>query len=224
MNFGQLRITNLDEQLHTIVMQNWREDNARWNVAPRYISGQGLRWDHERRYIFDAGNEFHKFEVLDVSHPTMGIERIAWDGTYYQAYPYPAVVRRNYLTDVDADGAFMIRNSEMRDINTTCDYVWVNYELKAPYAGDVYVHGLWTNREPRDTYLMAYDADSGAYRASVLQKQGYYSYQFLMKDGTQPPSEGSFFQTENRYQALVYHRAAGDRAWQLVAYRSVMLR
>ena len=58
--------------------------------------------------------------------------------------------------------------------------------------------------------------------AVVLQKQGYYNYQYLMRDadGTvRPvPEEGSFFQTENRYQALVYYKGSGDRTWRLVGY------
>ena len=57
-----------------------------------------------------------------------------------------------------------------------------------------------------------------------MQKQGYYSYQFVRRDGSVPPSEGSFFQTENNYQALVYYKGTGERTWQLVGYRAIALR
>jgi hypothetical protein len=223
VSYNDLRITNTDEQIYTVVMQNWREDNARRNVRPDMQTMRGLEWSHNKQLIFPAGNEYHKFEVLDVSHPTMGIEHIEWDGHYYQAYPFVSTVRRNYLTDVDADGAFCIRNSDRREDAYTCDYVWVNYQLQAPYQGNLYIAGHWTINEPRETYQMQHDGNQGYY-ARILQKQGYYSYQYLCADGSQPPSEGNFFQTENKYQTLIYYKGVGERTWRLVGYRAIELR
>ncbi len=222
VQYNSLRVTNVDEQLHTVVMQNWREDALRSDVRPNYINMYGLEWEHNKELIFDAGNEFHKFEVLDVSHPTMGIEHIEWDGQHYQAWPFASQVRRNYLTDVDADGAFYIRNSNMTEIDYTCDYVWVNYELQSPWQGDIYIDGHWTTDANRDNYLMRYDGARGSYYTQLIQKQGYYSYQYLTADGRIPPSEGSFYQTENRYQALVYYRGLGERTWRLVGFRGIV--
>ena len=224
MGYGPLSITNDEEQLHTVVMQNWRDDNTRSDVRPTSRYGNGMEWMHCRDLIFEAGNEYHKFEVLDVDHPTMGIDRIEWDGDNYQAYPLTAVPRRNYLTDVDADGAFCIRNSDRSESDYTCDYVWVNYSLQAPYEGELYVGGQWATDSDREHYRMSYDGEQGLYHLRLLQKQGYYSYHFLTADGRIPPSEGSFFQTQNRYQALVYYRAAGGRCWQLVGYRAIDFR
>lgn len=224
LQFNNVRVTNTTDQLYTVVMQNWREDNARTNLRPTFVSNKGLAWEHNRQLIFDAGNEYHKFEVLDVSHATMGLDKIEWDGHHYQAYPFTAVVRRNYLTDVDADGAFCIRNSEYTEIDYTCDYVYVNYTLQVPFQGDIYLQGHWTDRADRDTYRMQYDPQHGIYHTRLLQKQGYYSYQFLTADGKVPPSEGSFYQTENTYQAFVYWRGDGGRTWQLLGYRAISLR
>lgn len=220
----KLRLTNVEEELYTVVMQNWREDNARTNVKPNYMAPRELIWQHNRSLIFEAGNEYHKFEMLDTDHTTMGLERIAWDGEHYQAWPMTATTRRNYLTDVDADGAFCIRNSDRRESDYTCDYIMVNYTLEAPNDGPLYIDGHWTNHEPRDTYKMEYDDSGRCYRATIMQKQGYYSYQLLTENNGIPPSEGSFYQTENCYQALVYYRAAADRTWRLVGYQSVQFR
>jgi hypothetical protein len=38
------------------------------------------------------------------------------------------------------------------------------------------------------------------------------------------PEEGSFYQTENRYEALVYYRATGGRSWRLVGYQEITFR
>jgi len=100
----------------------------------------------------------------------------------------------------------------------------VNYTLQVPFQGDIYLQGHWTDRADRDTYRMQYDPQHGIYHTRLLQKQGYYSYQFLTADGKVPPSEGSFYQTENTYQAFVYWRGDGGRTWQLLGYRAISLR
>lgn len=223
LKYGSLQVTDPQEQLQTVVMQNNREDNWRWNVRPSAVSQNGLEWKYRKELIFDAGNEYRKFEVLDPSHPTMGIERISWDGDYYQAFPFISEPRPNYLYDEDANGSFYIRNSDNRENNTTSDYVWVNYRLKSPFPqdGQIMIDGRWTNEEP-ETYLMTYDETTRLYTTSILQKQGYYSYQYLWIDNdgnSHPlPSEGNFYQTENRYQILVYYKGTGMRTWRLVAF------
>ena len=224
VNYNSVRVLNMDEEIRTVVMQNWREDQARHDVRPNFISGQGLTWEHNKALIFDAGNEFHKYEILDVSHTTMGLDRIAWNGQNYEAWPFAATVRKHYLTDVSAEGAFVIRNSDNREVDYTCDYVWVNYELVSPWQGDIYISGHWTTDSQREHYRMDYDAAARKYTARLMQKQGYYSYQFVSEDGGNPPSEGSFFQTQNRYQAFIYYKGTGARTWRLVGYRALDFR
>lgn len=224
LEYKDLNVIRPDDEIYTVVMQNWNEQTARLNPAPQYTYHQGLRWEHQRELIFDAGNEYHKFEVLDVSHPTMGIDRIGWDGKRYQAFPFTTTVRRNYLTDESANGAFYIRNSNRSEIAYTCDYVWVNYTLEAPYSGEIFLQGQWTNNADATAYQMQYDANSQCYIAQVMQKQGYYSYQYVDKDGRTAPTEGNFFQTRNKYQVLVYYKGLGDRTWRLVGYRGLVAR
>ena len=195
LKYGSLSVTDPQEQLQTVVMQNSREDNWRWNVRPSAVSQNGLEWD----------------------------------GEYFQAFPFISEPRPNYLYDEDADGSFYIRNSDNRENDIISDYVWVNYRLKSPYMteGSVVIDGRWTTEDP-ETYLMEYDEANKLYTASILQKLGYYSYQYLWlhADGTTSylPSEGNFYQTENRYQTLVYFKGIGERTWRLTAYQQIILR
>ena len=224
LKYGNLLVTDPQEQLQTVVMQNCREDNSRWNIRPTAVIQNGLEWTHCQDLIFDGGNEYRKFEVLDPSHPTMGIDRIYWDGRSYQAFPFVDEPRPNYLYDEDANGSFLLRNSDNRESETTSDYVWVNYRLKTPYRpdGDIVIDGRWTTEDP-ETYIMTYDDISGLYTASILQKLGYYSYQYLL-DSRPLPSEGNFYQTENGYQILVYYKGTGERTWRLVAFSQLTIR
>jgi len=227
VNLNNINVTRPEEQIQTFVMQNGREDNMKENAAPNYITPQSLRWEHNRHLIFEAGNEYHKYEILDPRHITMGLAAMTWDedSETYHAVPYPCSVQSSYLYDEDANGAFLLRNSDNYEATRTSEYVFVHYLLKVnqPYDNArILIDGRWTT-EDKDNYVMSYDESQKAYHGVILQKLGYYNYQFLMEDldGTthQVPEEGSFFQTENTYQAFVYYRGTGERTWRLVGYQ-----
>lgn len=227
--YGNLRVTDYPSQIKTVILQNGRYDNAVYNTKPQFVKQDGLEWKHNPDLIFQGNNEYHKFEMLDVSHPTMGIENINWDGKNYNAFTWPSEPRPNYDYDESANGGFLIRNSENRNITTTCDYLQVHFKLISPPAdGDIYLNGNWTNDSFLQKYKMTYNPAGKYYSSTVLLKQGYYSYQYLIlhSDGTTAPvpSEGSFYQTRNRYQALIYYRSPGGRYDQLVAYKETQIK
>ena len=227
VGYNGLQVLQPERQIHTVVLQNGRWDNARLNAKPQYTMADGLRWDHNRELIFDAGNEYRKFEVLDTDHPTLGIDRIRWDGKQFHAFVFADEPRPNYLYDEDANGAFYIRNSDNIENNRISDYVQVHFQLMCPQpvSGDVYVNGVWTNDRFLEQYRMEYDYGSSSYQLTLPLKMGYYSYQYVMLDADGfaqvMPTEGSFFQTENEYYALVYYRQQGGRADRLVGYQKV---
>ena len=227
VGYNGLQVLQPERQIHTVVLQNGRWDNARLNAKPQYTMADGLRWDHNRDLIFDAGNEYRKFEVLDTDHPTLGIDRIRWDGKQFHAFVFADEPRPNYLYDEDANGAFYIRNSDNIENNRISDYVQVHFQLMCPQpvSGDVYVNGVWTNDRFLEQYCMEYDYGSSSYQLTMPLKMGYYSYQYVMLDADGfaqvMPTEGSFFQTENEYYALVYYRQQGGRTDRLVGYQKV---
>ena len=225
--YNGMQVLQPERQIHSVVLQNGRWDNARLNAKPQYTMADGLRWDHNRDLIFDAGNEYRKFEVLDTDHPTLGIDRIRWDGKQFHAFVFADEPRPNYLYDEDANGAFYIRNSDNIENNRISDYVQVHFQLMCPQpvSGDVYVNGVWTNDRFLEQYRMEYDYGSSSYQLTLPLKMGYYSYQYVMLDADGfaqvMPTEGSFFQTENEYYALVYYRQQGGRTDRLVGYQKV---
>jgi hypothetical protein len=218
IDYGNLPVTNPDTQIYAVVMQNHQQRNMRQGIKPNITTRNGLEWSHNRELIFDAGNEYRKFEVLDVSHPTMGIDHITWDGENYQAYTFVDAPRPNYLYDEDANGAFCIRNSDYREVSTTGEYVWVNYRLRVPHQGPIFISGRFATATGGDDYMLYYDPVNQLYTASILQKQGYYNYQYTTADGQQLPSEGNYYQTKNQYQALIYYKGTTDRTWRLSAF------
>lgn len=221
VNYGTFTVTNPMQQIHTVLLQNRQWHDARINSQPQYTMPDGLRWDHNKDYIFLAGNEYRKFEILSTDVASMGIEQLSWDGKDYHAFPFTSLPRSNYLYDEDADGAFLLRNSEDYLAETESDYMNVHFLLSTePVDGDIYVNGDWTYDQFLPKYKLEKNAN-GIFETTIPLKLGYYNYQFLLvKNGkTSPlPSEGSFYQTENKYEALVYFRRPGDRTDRLVGY------
>lgn len=229
LQYGSLRVINPSSEIKTVVLQNRQWHNARINVQHRLTMNDGLRWEHCRDLIFDAGNECHKFEILDPDHASMGVDRIDWDGEGYNAFIFPNRPRENYTYDEDANGSFLIRNSDNIENDYSSEYVNTHFQLfcPTPVNGEVYVNGVWTNNIFDAPYRMEYDYTDKSYKTTIPLKLGYYSYQYLLKTPsgniTLMPTEGNYWQTENEYQVLVYYRKTGDRADRLVAYNKVRI-
>ena len=223
VDYGNNIVSNPQTQIKTVVMQSNRWDNAVVNARPQYIKANGLQWIHCKDFIFDGGNEYRKFETLDVTHTTMGLESINWDGHNYHAWIWTDEPRPSYIYDKDANGAFLIRNSDNIDNDVNSDYIITHFRLKSPQIPHpIYINGFFTNDRFLPQYEMKWNEKNQQYEGELLLKQGYYSYQYLMmkpEGKLKPvPSEGNFYQTENTYQALIYFKANGDRTDRLVGY------
>lgn len=226
ISYGQTKVIDPHRELRTVVLQNRRWDNAVINPRPNIQRAGTIEFTHNRQLIFPAGNEYHKFEILDLHVPTLNVDLLEWYDPYYHATLYPVQTARNYLYDEDQNGAFIIRNSDDYDVDITCDYVFTHFILKSPQiaGGDVYLNGAWTNNRFLPEYKMAYNRERQAYEATALLKQGYYNYNYLfVRDGETTgntgPTDGNFYETENEYIVLVYHRPNGGRYDKLVGYR-----
>ena len=223
VDYGNNIVSNPQTQIKTVVMQSNRWDNAVVNARPQYIKANGLQWIHCKDFIFDGGNEYRKFETLDVTHTTMGLESINWDGHNYHAWIWTDEPRPSYIYDKDANGAFLIRNSDNINNDVNSDYIITHFRLKSPQTADpIYINGFFTNDRFLPQYEIKWNEKNQQYEGELLLKQGYYSYQYLMmkpEGKLKPvPSEGNFYQTENTYQALIYFKANGDRTDRLVGY------
>ena len=226
VNYGLLKVVDPHRELQTVVMQNRRWDNCVVNPEPDIQAAGKIEFTHNRQLIFPAGNEYHKFEILDLHVPTLNVDRMEWFDPYYHATLLPSRTARNYLYDEDQNGAFIIRNSEDYDVETTCDYVFTHFTLHSPQlpGGEVYLNGAWTCNRFTPEFRMTYNRDRQAYEATVLLKQGYYNYNYLFvhegsNHGDSGPTDGNFHETENEYIILVYYRPNGGRYDKLVGYR-----
>ena len=62
---------------------------------------------------------------------------------------------------------------------------------------------------------MVYNTKKNVYELSMLMKQGFYNYKYVVVDQNDTLSEGrisgNFDETENNYKVIVYYRDLGAR-------------
>ncbi len=218
VGFGALNVFNPEREMKVIVMQNRRWDSRVEGLVPNVRKQNGIEFTHNRQLIFPAGNEYHRFEILDVHRTATGVDRIDWFEPYYHATLFPATIDHAYSYVEDQNGVYVVRSSDNYDDWTTAEYVVVHFFLETPRlpGGDVYVSGQWSGQTFNPDCKMEYDEVHQYYHAAVLLKQGYYSYEYIQQDGLTQRTMGSFFETENEYQVLVYYRQQGSRYDRLV--------
>ena len=220
IGYGALSIFDPERDLKVIVMQNRRWESRVEGLVPNIRRANGIEFTHNRNLIFPAGNEYHRFEILDVHRTATGVDRIEWFEPYYHASLFPAVIDHAYSYSEDQNGVYVVRSSDNYDDWTTAEYVVVHFFLETPrlQGGDVYVSGWWSGQTFNPDCKMEYDDAHQYYHAAILLKQGYYSYEFVQKDGLMQRTMGSFFETENEYEVLVYYRQQGSRYDRLAGY------
>lgn len=233
VDLGSLPLRDAATEVQTVVMQNRRFDNLVRNTPPTSQDANVLIWDHCRDFIFPAGNEYRKFEMLSTRYPGLHGESMRWYDPLYHNTLFPDAPRRNYLYDEDRNGRSIIRYESTSSPETEADYVVTHFRLVTlPVAGyDFYVSGNWASLPFSPDYRMTYNPQSEAYEADILLKTGYYNYLYLalphgQTDGAAltAPAEGDFFQTENEYTILVYYKQTGTRYWKLAAAVSPIFR
>lgn len=218
-------ITNPAGEIIPVVYQNRRADNAVSGFKPAYITGDKLQYVHERNLIFNAGNEFHRFELTDPRVPSMGVEQISYFAPCFHADLYmdaPATVHRNRR---DENGRYFINTLEGYGTAIEADYVFVHFTLDAPFRSDgsYYLLGEFCSNTFDEGNKLEYDFREGVYRATKLLKLGLYNYAYVWlpagaSKAETAPAMGDFYETENEYLILIYHREFGSRYDKLIGY------
>ena len=215
-----LQITNPDETIKTLILQNSNLNNPISNLKPQYTIGSQLIYRYDKPAAFDAGNEFLFFDNKDIRAGTSSIRRIDLIDIYNNfLYTNIARFNRPYTYNPDINGNYQIRALDaMTNMAIEADYARVHFTLQ--YFEDIadkeiHVYGNFNNWTINESTYMEYDDFSDTYINSQLFKQGFYNYKFVLvnRDGTidEGAISGNFWQTENEYTVLVYFRALGAR-------------
>lgn len=215
--------------LTIVVGQNGRLDSERMLKQPLRMQGRKVIYEHLPALIFEAGNEYRRFEVVSNRYPGMGVEQIDYFDPYYHYGLYVDQGRADdaYSYDQTQHGRFVVREYNSDDSDIEADYGVVHFALDYPNTSSamIFLDGDFTLRRFDDNARMVFNPSSGMYERAMLLKQGAYNYQYLIvppgaKRGFTDAVEGDKYQTVNEYNVRVYHRRRGERYDRLIGTAS----
>lgn len=226
----QLNMNETPDGATLFIMKNnnW-EDNLTIK-KPQFTQNNQLTY-RDQNNLFEGNSEYLWFDTKTLEVPAMTTERVFRQDSLYHAVLRPDFQKHNlgYFDERDLNGAFYVRNVRLMDqtmSSSEADYVWVHFALDefndAGGSKELYIVGSFNNWQIAPQYQLK-KTDANLWEAAVLLKQGYYNYQYAVYDNaTQKVSmseiNGSFWQTENLYQALFYYRPWGVRYDVLMGY------
>jgi hypothetical protein len=219
-------INNPAAELQIRVMQNNRYDNMAVNPSPTVIASGRVAYHPSRSLIFEAGNEFRRFEFLSPSYNGMGVDNTRFHNPHYHVTLLPLSPRPlSYQYDQDQNGRYLNRCSRCADPSTEADYCFVHFSLQSPQitGGNLYIMGDLTYNIPDPRSQMEYNPETRSYEKHLFLKQGHYNYSLLfIPDGRSTalsdPIERNFYQTQNEYAVYVYYRPFGSRYDRLAGF------
>jgi len=229
VQFNGVPVTNPVNEVHTLVLQNFRWDNA-ITLPPLFIQPTQLDYHYQKENLFPAGKEFRHFDIRSIRFLTERIKSVNTDnGNVVTLMEDTSRAHARYFYEKDINGKYVIGYQEGNNPDVGADYAYVNFFM--PFSpplegGHPLVFGALTNWGLDSQCVMQYDALRHGYTAQLYLKQGYYDYYFAWMDQQKPffdfeEFEGNWFETENNYMILVYYRPAGERYDQLIGLRTI---
>jgi hypothetical protein len=226
-------IDNPRQEIKVVIMQNNRWDNAVRDLKPLFIKGGSLVYDYNRENVFPAGNEFRYFDNRSNRVNGENVLSTEFHRPYFHKTLMPDEIRSNkkFFSYEEMNGKYVVesQDSEIQDFDTECDYTFIHFTLPLEsilLGGSVNVFGALSNWNANKNNEMTWNFETSAYELNLLLKQGYYNYIYVYvpkgsKTADHKNLEGSFWETENDYQILIYYREMSSRYDRLIGYRQL---
>ncbi len=222
---GTSMVSNINSiSLNIVQNNNWK--NSINNIKPSATLGNKVMFQ-QQNLVFSGNNEFYYFNNRTLDQAYDMISRVQNDNGIIHTHLYPVwAFRFNYQYQPDVNGAFYFRRTDNgieRNADREGDYSWVHFYLESdPVDKNIYVLGGFNDFTPSEGNKMYYNETLKAYEAKIFLKQGFYNY--ILATGN--PSDklnygevnGSFWQTDNLYQAYLYYRPFGRNYDGLLGY------
>jgi hypothetical protein len=219
---GSLPVTDPYRQITITVMQNGRTDRMKTGLAPDFVANNRLEYNTlSDKTLMPGGNEFRYFDIKTIRQTRQNVRAIDFVNGIYHAFLSPSDNRefKPYFFNEDFNGKFVVAMEESSEPGRDADYVWVWFTLPS-YSelrgGSLFVAGDFCGWQYTGDNRMTWNALKGCYEASILLKQGWYNYEYVViPSGSGAPEgfafEGSHWETENDYLILTYFRDPAER-------------
>jgi hypothetical protein len=204
-----------------VILQNWRWDNTLDNLKPYMVRNDLLDYNYDNgTNLFNGLNEFRRFDITSTKFLSDKVRDITYNDTMFFAKLWDSERRtfKEYIIEDDINGRFLLKTNDEPSVSNYGEYVVVNFFLpyEAPIVeGNLYVAGGFNCWQYTPDNKMQYNYRRKGYEASIMFKQGYYNYLYVLlpnqsKTGDASWVEGNHSVTRNTYTILVYYRSRGE--------------
>lgn len=212
VGYKDFTINDPMNDIHVTVIQNMDWQRAHTGIKPIFVKPDVMEFYNARGdQAFEAGNEWRNFEMKALNFASSEVEMIRREEDGYHVYLRQDIPegKRAYATWPDLNGSYIIHSDMASDSETESEYVNVHFTLtmnEIPEA-QILLDGKFL--EYSAPVKLTYDTSIRAYHCTLLLKQGYYNYRYLIRDYYNPLgeikfTEGSHTATENIYHVIVY--------------------
>ena len=184
---ANFQLVNPRKEVKIAVLKNYHWPTAIFNVPPQYTRGDLLEYRYADQIVYSGGNEYQNFDTSDLRRPSSRINRIEYKDIYHH-HLFTDIYRseKEYTYYPDINGDFQLRTLQGEDVNRESEYSAVHFSL--PYTeviglDEVYVFGKFNNYALEDLNRMTYNEENGNLETTILLKQGFYNYKYVIKRG-----------------------------------------
>lgn len=236
LNTANARINLMSPQdIKVVVLQNNSWFNSITSAKPNIYRGNYFEYNDDV-FSFQAGREWRWLDIRSMQLMGDRVERMQEQNRQMHVYVRPDQERRQLTYNLydDIDGLFMFENRDRNNPLWQSDYAWTHFTYVPPnnqaYPGqDLYLYGELTQFKADENSRMEFNSEKGVYEKTLFLKQGFYNYNYITLNSRPDRNdnlsytftEGNFAVTENRYTVLVYFRAFGGRADELLGIAEV---
>ena len=217
VNHPKVRINNPGQEVNVVLIKNENWNETINNLRPTFFKPNQLQYTYTNKTNFWGDNEYLNFDSKSIRNRSLNTVKIVSKEVFHHyLYPYKYNPNVSYRYNPDINGQFVIRSLEASDTNTEADYAMMHFTLLAeePFLEkEVYIYGAFNNFEIEEENKLTYDYNDNTYKGNILLKQGFYNYTYVTVDQNKKINSGeingTFFQTENQYTVLFYHKPFG---------------
>lgn len=184
----------------------------------RYSEVHTFKFDFNGRYFINNFDGIYNNNIVNIINDVT--ESIANDPNIRES------LRDSIINSIGISDNVFENNLFERDIRS--DYADVKFTLEnnqnIPENKQIFILGAFNDWHPTDECMMNYDYNRKIWTNTLSLKQGYYNYIYaiLNDDYTwdRVSTEGSWNETENEYQVIIYYRGIGDLHDRVLGFRT----
>ena len=215
------KLFNSASSLKMIIIKNNNWLNSQIIEKPKYILSDKLIYDDIE---FNGGNEFLNFDNSNINSTNLRIYKTTLTDLYNN-FLTKDKERTNsfYEYNPDINGEYVINSNTNFDIDIENDYARIFFNFKTDNFDlnkNIYLIGKFNDFIINENYKLLYDQKTKSYKGSFLFKQGFYNYKYAFNNKLNKKEvqyfEGNFWETENTYRVLLFHKKINDKYYKII--------